>query len=297
MNRDCQSEVGRLKSVLIKHARDAFGCDSTIAEQWRELNYTEQPAFDRAVAEYERFVALLVEFGVETHFLPQDATAGLDSMYTRDASIICEKGAILCSMGKAARRIEPAAQEAAFRELGIPICGAIVGHGRVEGGDAAWLDERTLAVGRGYRTNHEGIRQLEELLSDSIDELIVVPLPHHRGPSDVFHLMSIISPIDRDLALVYSPLMPVPFREMLLSRGFKLVEVPKREFDSMGCNVLAVAPRECIMIAGNPETRHRLEAAGATVHELVGAEICAKGCGGPTCLTRTLERAARREAR
>ena len=211
-------------------------------------------------------------------------------MYTRDASIVCEKGAILCSMGKEARRNEPAAQESAYRDLGIPICGAITGDGRVEGGDVVWIDERTLAVGRGYRTNDEGIRQLRDLLSDSIDELIVVPLPHHRGPGDVFHLMSIISPIDRGLALAYSPLMPIPFREMLLSKGIELVEVPDSEFGSMGCNVLAVAPRECVTLAGNTETRERLIAAGATVHEFVGDEICAKGRGGPTCLTRTLER-------
>ncbi|MCH7945385.1 MAG: hypothetical protein IIC73_05140, partial [Armatimonadetes bacterium] len=196
MNENCQSEVGKLKSVLIKHARDAFVGESTIDEQWRGLNYTERPSFDLAVAEYDRFVALLSGFGIETHFLPQDQTVGLDSLYTRDASIICDKGAILCNMGKAARRTEPAAQETALRELGIPICGAIVGDGRVEGGDVVWIDERTLAVGRGYRTNDEGIRQLRELLSDCIDELIVVPLPHYRGPGDVFHLMSIISPID-----------------------------------------------------------------------------------------------------
>ena len=292
MNSKCQSDVGRLKSVLIKHARDAFGSQGAIERQWQELNYTEEPSFDGAVAEYDRFVALLGELGVESRFLPQNDTVGLDSMYTRDASIVCEKGAILCNMGKAARSTEPAVQEAAFRELGIPICGTIVGEGRVEGGDVAWLDQRTLAVARGYRTNDEGIRQLRALLGDSIDELIVVPLPHYRGPSDVFHLMSIISPIDRDLALVYSPLMPVPFREALLSRGMKLVEVPHEEFDSMGCNVLAVAPRKCVMIEGNPDTRRRLEEAGATVHEFAGEEICAKGCGGPTCLTRPLERSA-----
>lgn len=296
MNKNCQSDIGKLRSVLIKHARDAFVDDSAIAEQWRELNYTGQPSFERAVGEYDRFVALLAGLGVETHFLPQDQSVGLDSMYTRDASVICERGAIICNMGKEARRTEPAAQETAFRELAIPICGAITGDGHLEGGDVVWIDERTLAVGRGYRTNDEGIRQLRSLLSDCIDELIVVPLPHYRGPGDVFHLMSIISPIDHDLALVYSPLMPVPFRELLRSRGMRLVEAADSELDSKGCNVLAVAPRECVMVAGNPETRRRLEAEGATVHEFVGDEICAKGCGGPTCLARTLERTTHRRS-
>jgi N-dimethylarginine dimethylaminohydrolase len=168
--------------------------------------------------------------------------------------------------------------------------GAIAGEGRLEGGDLVWFDERCLAVGRGYRTNDEGIRQLKAILGPAV-EVVVVPLPHYRGPADVFHLMSILSPIDRDLALVYSPLMPVPFREWLIARGIGLVEVPDAEFDSMGCNVLAIQPRHCLMLEGNPETRRRLEAAGARVETFPGEEISVKGQGGPTCLTRPLERA------
>ncbi|MCH9003547.1 MAG: hypothetical protein IIC02_13325 [Planctomycetes bacterium] len=279
--------------MLIKHAKDAFVSPDAIRDQWQGLNYLEPVDFDRAAEEYDRFAALLSGFGIELHQMPQDETVGLDSVYVRDASIPCQKGMILCNMGKPARSTEPSAQEAAFRTLGIPVHGAIVGDGRIEGGDVVWLDERTLAVGRGYRTNDEGIRQLKELLHGCVDEMIVVPLPHHRGPSDVFHLMSILSPIDHDLALVYSPLMPVPFRETLLARGCELIEVPLEEFESMGCNVLAVAPRVCVLIRGNPVTRRRLEAAGAEVHEFDGGEICAKGCGGPTCLTRPILRSQR----
>jgi N-dimethylarginine dimethylaminohydrolase len=161
----------------------------------------------------------------------------------------------------------------------------------LEGGDFLWLDEATAVVGRGYRTNDEGIEQLEILLADTADDLVVVPLPHWKGPSDVFHLMSVISPIDHDLALVYSPLLPVPFREFLLHRGVSLVEVPDEEFESMGCNVLAVAPRVCLVVEGNPVTRRRLEDAGAQVHAYSGEEISLPGCGGPTCLTRPLLRA------
>jgi N-dimethylarginine dimethylaminohydrolase len=193
-------------------------------------------------------------------------------------------------MGKVARQNEPAAQVATFRKLRIPIHGAIAGAGRLEGGDLLWLDERTAAVGHGYRTNDEGIRQLRKLLNDCIDELIVVPLPHWRGPNDVFHLMSMISPIDHRLALVYSPLLPIPFREALLHHGFELIGVPDSEFETMGCNVLAIAPRVCVMLAGNPQTRQRLEHAGVTVVEYTGTEISAKGCGGPTCLTRPITR-------
>ncbi len=154
-----------------------------------------------------------------------------------------------------------------------------------------WIDQRTLAVGRGYRTNDAGIRQLRDLVRDCVDEVVVVPLPHWHGPADVFHLMSIVSPVDRDLFLVYAPLMPVPFREALTSRDIELVEVPDREFETLGCNVLAVAPRDVLAVAGNPETRARLEHAGVRVHEFAGREICLKGGGGPTCLTRPLTRA------
>jgi N-dimethylarginine dimethylaminohydrolase len=194
-------------------------------------------------------------------------------------------------MGKRLRANEPAAQGAAFRQLGIPVVGAIAEPGCLEGGDVIWLDDRTVAVGRGYRTNDEGIRQFRALLGDSIDELIVVPLPHWRGPGDVLHLMSLVSPVDRDLAVVYSPLLPVPFRERLLELGCTFVEVPDEEFDSMGTNVLALAPRHCVMLKGNPRTRTALERTGATVVEYKGDEISVKGAGGPTCLTRPLVRA------
>jgi N-dimethylarginine dimethylaminohydrolase len=153
-----------------------------------------------------------------------------------------------------------------------------------------WIDEKTLAVARGYRTNDEGIRQLTVLLGDSVDEVLVVPLPHWRGPEDVFHLMSMISPLDENLALVYSPLMPVPFREYLISRGMTLLEVPDSEFETMACNVLAVAPRKGLMLAGNPRTRDLLERAGVDIHTYEGEEISVKGAGGPTCLTRPLVR-------
>jgi len=193
-------------------------------------------------------------------------------------------------MGKPERAGEPAAQAETFRALGVRILGTIRPPGRLEGGDVVWLAPRTIAIGRGYRTNDDGIRQLRALLGDAIDELIVVPLPHWRGPGDVFHLMSIISPVDRDLAVVYAPLLPVPFRERLVDLGVAFVEVPDEEFDSMGANVLAIAPRQCVMVAGNPLTRARLEAAGASVVEYAGREISLKGGGGPTCLTRPLAR-------
>jgi N-dimethylarginine dimethylaminohydrolase len=287
VNRPSQSDVGALQSVLLKHARDAFRDAAAVEAAWRALNYLAPPG--RAAAEYDRFAALLEEAGACIQWMPADDVTGLDSLYVRDASIPSGAGMILCNMGKAARATEPAAQAAAFREFGIPVAGAVTGAGKIEGGDVVWLDQKTLAVGRGYRTNDEGIRQVREMLGEGV-EVVVAPLPHWRGPADVFHLMSILSPIDRDLALVYSALLPVPFREVLLALGFDLVEVPEEEFESMGCNVLALGPRRCLMLDGNPITRKRLEQAGAQVAVFTGDEICRKGSGGPTCLTRPILR-------
>jgi len=285
-----QSEFGTIKKLVVKHARDAFQEPAAIAAQWQDLNYTAAPDFAQAIAEYDAFLELLRKTGCELHVLPKAHGVGMDSIYVRDAAVVCGRGVILCNMGKPQREGEPAAMEAALRASGCEILGTIQSPGRLEGGDVAWLDERTIAIGHGYRTNAEGIEQLRSFLGDSVEDFVIVPLPHWRGVSDVFHLMSILSPVDRDLAVVYSPLMPVPFRQLLISRGMQLVEVPDEEFESMGANVLALAPRRCVMIAGNPVTHARLEVAGATVYEYAGKEISVKGGGGPTCLTRPLWR-------
>jgi N-dimethylarginine dimethylaminohydrolase len=285
------AEIGRLTRVLLKHPREAFAGEEAIAVQWSALAFTAAPSFRRAIAEYDAFVDVLRGSGAQMEFLPANDATGLDSIYVRDASIVCSHGVILCRMAKQLRGGEPAAQRSEFGKLGIPIAGEITDPGCVEGGDVVWLDERTIAVGRGYRTNDAGILQLRALLATSIDELIVVPLPHWRGAGDVLHLMSLVSPVDRDVAVVYSPLLPVPFRESLLDRGYTLVEVPEDEFESMGTNVLALGPRQCVMLAGNPKTRAALERAGASVVEYRGTEISVKGAGGPTCLTRPLARA------
>lgn len=274
----------------MKHPREAFVSQAAIDAQWRALNFSGPPDFLRACAEFDALARLLEDNGAAIEFLPSDERTGLDSIYTRDASVAARDGLILCNMGKALRSGEPAAQGDVLGRRGVSILGSIQSPGMVEGGDLAWLDGRTLAVGQGYRTNAQGIAQLRALLGSAIDELIVVPLPHWRGVDDVMHLMSLISPVDDKLALVYSPLLPVPFRTWLLEHGFSLVEVPDDEFEGMATNVLAVAPRTVVALAGNPATRDALEAAGVHVLEYEGQEVSIKGAGGPTCLTRPLTR-------
>jgi N-dimethylarginine dimethylaminohydrolase len=283
------NEFGPLRRVALMHACDAFVDDARLERDWRELNFTALPDIEWAVEQYDRFRELIGSSGAQIVELPGAPELTLDAIYVRDASIVTPRGVVLCRMGKPARSEEPAAQRRAFEALGLTVAGAIEAPGQIEGGDVVWFDERTVAVARGYRTNDAGIRQFRDLLGPDFD-VIVVPLPHYRGPGDVFHLMSIISPLDRDLAVVYSKLMPVPFREWLCERSIRLVEVPEDEFETMGTNVLALSPRRCVMVDGNPITRKRLEAAGVEVSTYDGSEISLKGGGGPTCLTRPLER-------
>jgi len=283
-------EFGTLTRVLLKHPREAFRSRDAIDREWKALGFAAPPSLPKAVEEYDAFADILRTSGIQVEMLPTDEHTNLDSIYVRDASIVSPRGMILCRMGKRLRAAEPTAQRAAYRSLGIPVIGEISASACVEGGDVLWLDDHTIAVGHGYRTNDEGILELRGILDDVIDELIVVPLPHWRGPGDVLHLMSLVSPVDRNLAVVYSPLLPVAFRQRLVSQGCELVEVPDGEFATMGTNVLALGPRDCLMLAGNPWTRDALERAGARVREYAGQEISVKGAGGPTCLTRPLVR-------
>jgi len=285
-----QTDVGLIKTILLKHPQQAFISNEKLDAEWKSLNYLSRPDFEKANQEYDEFVKLIESYGVEIHFLTENDNTQIDSLYVRDALLVSNKGVILANMGKAERQTEPLAMKEKLESLGIPVLGQITGEGQVEGGDVAWIDERTLAIARGYRTNDEGARQLKALLGDAIDEMVIVQLPHFKGPSDVFHLMSIYSPIAEKAAVVYSPLMPVSFRELLLEKGIKLIEVPDEEYESMGCNVLAVAPGKCIMVKGSPITKQRIIDAGYEVHEYCGEEISLKGCGGPTCLTRPLWR-------
>lgn len=284
------SEFGKLKSVFIKGAREAFLNDSHLEKNWQTLNYLSKPDFKKALEEYQSFEAMLAESGTDLHYLPQDDKVNMDSIYCRDASIATDYGIVICNMGKSGRTHEPRAEKEAYEMYQMKILGEIKSPGTIEGGDVAWLDEETLAVGLTYRTNKEGIQQLKDLLSPHSIKIIEVPLPHYKGPSDVFHLMSILSPVGNNLAVVYSPLMPIVFRNELLQRGFEFVEVPDEEFESMGCNVLATAPRKCMMVKGNPKTKEALEKAGCEVMEYEGNEISVKGGGGPTCLTRPILR-------
>ena len=284
--------VDPIRRVLIKHPRDAYRDQVNVDHQYQQLNYSDVPDFKKSLIDYGTFAGLLESFGIEVHYLPEDESTSLDSIYTHDPCVVTNSGVILCLMGKKDRLSESVVMENYFQSINVPILGRIETPGTLEGGDVVWLDERTLAVGEGYRSNAEGIRQLKTLLGNLVDEVISVPLPHWTGSGDCLHLMSNVSPIDHDLYLVYSRLLPVPFRKYLLDRQIQFIEVPDEEYDSMGCNVLAMAPRKAIMIEGNPITRQLLEHEGVEIHTYDGSEISLKGAGGPTCLTRPFLRSS-----
>ena len=286
----CHNMVNPIKKIILKHPKDAFKDQETINKQVSRLNYFEVPNFNRAISDYDKFVSLLISFDIELHFLPKDNSTSIDSIYTHDPCVVSNNGVILCNMGKKARLAEPNTMEDYFKSIQMPILGRIKAPGTLEGGDVVWIDEKTIAVGEGYRTNKEGIKQLKHLLSDQVEKVISVPIPHWTGPKDCLHLMSNISPIDHNLYLVYSRLLPVPFRKYLLDRNIELIDVPDEEYESMGCNVLAVAPRKVIMINGNSITKQLLEKKDIDVYTYDGAEISIKGAGGPTCLTRPFVR-------
>ena len=282
--------VGELKTVLMKHLEKAYKNKASLKSQWSDLNYLEQPKLSKAIVDYNYFVNLVSKAGTTVEFLPESDKTGLDSLYTHDPAVVTNRGVILCNMGKDARKGESGAVEDYCNQNGLHILGKITPPGTLEGGDVLWIDEKTVAVGEGYRTNSEGIRQFHELLSDGVDEVIPVPLPHWTGPTDCLHLLSNVSPVDHDLYVVYSPLITVPFRNYLLKRGIQLIEVPEEEYSTLGCNILALEPRKVIMVDGNPKMRASLEKEGVEVSVFDGSEICLKGAGGPTCLTRPIYR-------
>jgi N-dimethylarginine dimethylaminohydrolase len=286
------SEVAPIRDLLLKHPREAWCDQKRVLDEWRVLGYTAEPDFAGACAEYDRFVEALHRFVPDVRFLAAGPRTGLDSIYVRDAACVAPRGVILCRMGKALRRGEPRAVGEFCAGAGWPVAGEIREPGTLEGGDVAWLDARTAAIGHGYRTNAEGIRQFRDLVAADGCEVIEVPLPHWDGPGDVLHLMSMLSPVDERTLLVYSRLLPVPFRKRLLESGFTLLEVPEDEYATMATNVLALAPGRCLALAGNPRTAKVLEKAGIEVLTYEGREISIKGAGGPTCLTRPIIRQA-----
>lgn len=285
MEYGCQSMIGKVRSVLLKRPQQAFLSQAHLEQNWEAFRYFGCPDYAAVLREYEAFERIIRENVETVCYLPQDERTGLDSIYTHDPLKITRKGAIYFPMGKKLRGGEYLATKQYLESIGIPTLGIIQAPGKMEGGDVLWIDEKTVAIGRGYRTNDEGIRQFKELTRGLVDEYIVVPMPHGEGEDCCLHLMSIISFVDVDKAVVYSKYMPVFFREYLLARGIELIECSDREYEYLGSNLLALEPGKCVLIDGCPEIRAKVERAGVKVLTYEGKELSYRGTGGPTCLT------------
>jgi len=277
----CQSMTGALRRVLVRApcAEDLHG--------WRACGWRAGPDPVAIAGEHEAFCKLLEEAGAEVVLAESAAESNPDAIYTYDPALVANDGALLLNPGKEIRRAEPAALGEDLERASVPIAGRLSGAEWAEGGDLCWLDERTLLAGRGYRTSSDGILAVERLLSGV--EVLVFDLPNWRGRDEVMHLLSLLSPLADDLVVAYPPLMPVRLAQLLEERGIEIVPVPDEEFESMGTNVLTLAPRVGLAVDGNPQTRRRLERAGVEMLVYEGKEL-SKGDGGPTCLTRPILR-------
>lgn len=279
-----QTMTEPLRRVVVRSPDRSFG--GADPARW---HYTARPDLDAARAEHAAFVALVAASGAEiiVHDAPLPDHA--DAIFVHDPVLVSDRGAILLRPGKLLRRGEEEALGASLARAGVPIHARLEGDALAESGDLMWLDERTLAAGLGFRTNRVGLAQLGRALGSNVT-IVPVELPYFGGPDACLHLMSFISMVDRDLAVAHLPLMPVELWRLLAARGVRIVEVPEAEFLTMGPNVLAVGPRRCIMLEGNPVTQRGLEAAGCRVDTYRGREISLKAEGGATCLTRPLLR-------
>jgi dimethylargininase len=278
----CQSMTGRLRRVLVRPPAPGSWA------AWKSYGWRGEPDPAGLEEEHWAFRALLEDAGAEVVVAGTPHALDPDAIYAYDPALVADEGAIMLRPGKEGRRGEVDVMAADFVEAGIPIAARLEAPATAEGGDTLWLDESTLLVGRGYRTNDQGIAELARALPDV--EVVAFDLPHLHGAGEVMHLLSLLSPLDADLAVAYPPLMPVRLMELLAERGVELVEVPDEEFETMGPNVLALGPRVALALAGNDETRRRMEAAGVDARVYKGGEISRKGDGGPTCLTRPLLR-------
>jgi dimethylargininase len=277
-----QSMSAPLRDVLVKRPGAAFGR----AHDDPAHGFLRPVDLDLATRQHDAFVETLASLGPTVHRLDIELDEP-DLVYTFDPLLVTDRGAIPLRPGKPNRAAEPAVLEAWTLGAGIPTVGRIEPPGTVEGGDTLWLRPDLFCIGRTLRTNGEGARQLAELVGGDVR---VFDVPYWKGPAELIHLMSVISPVADDLAVVYLPLLPVGLWELLGVLGIRMIEVPDEEFGTLGCNVLAVRPGVVIVAEGNPSTAAALTAAGCEVHSYPASEIGINGSGGPTCMTRPILR-------
>ncbi|HEY6764078.1 MAG TPA: arginine deiminase family protein [Candidatus Sulfotelmatobacter sp.] len=284
------SMVGVLERVLVCSPRNAGWNRPESAAQWQELGFLRPPDFAKAQQQHEILCRELASLGAEVLDLTPADGLTLDAVYTHDASLATDFGLIVMRPGKTSRIPEGKHHSANCAKLDVPTMGEIAAPGSAEAGDIVWLDPKTLLIGRGYRTNADGIRQIHDLLAPKGVEVISAPLPHGTGPSACLHLMSLVSLLDERTVLVDLPWLAVEIVELLKLRGYKFIEIDASERESLACNVLALGGGRLLAIEENQKTNARLRQAGFDVRTFPGGDLCVNGGGGPTCLTRPILR-------
>jgi N-dimethylarginine dimethylaminohydrolase len=282
--------VGTLQRVMVCSPRTAGWDRPERVARWRELGFHHAPDCATAESQHEALCNELKASGAEVVELAPAPELSLDAVYTHDASLATDSGLILMRPGKANRVAEAAVHSSSCEAHGVPTFGMIAAPGATEAGDIVWLDPKTLLIGRGYRTNLAGIRQMRSLLAPKGIEVLSAPLPYGPGPSACLHLMSLISLLDERTALVDIPWLAVETVELLQSRGFQFIAIDDSERDTLSCNVLALGGKRLLAIEENRKTNDRLRHAGFDVRTFPGSAVCINGSGGPTCLTRPLLR-------
>ena len=276
-----------LRKVIVRKPTSDFSNANLI-----DWNYNSKPDLMEALNEHKALVRILEEYGVEVIYHDENLPGKADSIYVFDPVYMSDYGTIILKPGKDLRSGEETAMKKLITKLGIPIILEIKDPGKAEGGDMLWIDENTLAIGIGFRTNVEAFNQIKAVLSAKGIQVIDFHLPYFEGPKACLHLLSLISIVDKDLAVIYPKFLPVPLYQLLEEKGFKFVQVPDEEFLTMGPNVLAISPKVCLILQGNNKTKLALEKYGCKVHTYKGDEISLKSEGGPTCLTRPILRSS-----
>jgi N-dimethylarginine dimethylaminohydrolase len=259
--------------------------DPANAEKW---GYRRPRELARALTQHQQFKSVLEDAHVQVQLMDTAPDHLVDSCYACDPALVTPRGLIILRLAKEERMAEAELMAHSAHKMGLPVVGRIVDPGFVEGGDCLWLDEKTLAVGETYRSNRSGIMQLRFLLPGI--RILAIPMAHYKGPAECLHLQSVVSFVDAKSAVVHLPLAPVRLIQALEEREVQILSLPPEDYDSLGCNILCVAPRKVVMASGNDATRSMLGDAAIDVTSVDADDLMWVGTGGPTCLTLALER-------
>ncbi len=214
------SMVAPLRRVLVRRPATTGDWDGA---GWRTPDAT------KLERQHEAFVELLDGLGVEVE-VADTLDGQVDSVYMHDPLIMSGRGGIPLNMAKPARMREPGHAQQEFERLDVPVLGTLDGDAYADGGDRFWLDDKTAAIGLGYRTNRKGAQALQALLEPEGIHVETYDMPHDEGPAHVLHLQSFLSGATEDLFVVYEPLAPVRLLTDIRERGIDWIAIDRESY-------------------------------------------------------------------